>query len=156
MADLAMAASTICARLSTGDIKSATVAEIKTLLGASAEVDTGTFSRDLSLATGNIGYTGVGFQPIGLIFMYAKSGANFESGVGFSDGTNDYSTMYYGGSGAINANAIYWNDTFGGLLVYTGDVNSLDSDGFTIAWTKLTGSPTGTLDCRYIAIGDWA
>ena len=40
---------------------------------------------------------------------------------------------------------------YGPANIYTVILNSLDADGFTIGWTK-TGTPTGTLTVRYLAI----
>ena len=156
MADLSMTASTIAARLASGDLKAASVSEIQTLLGTTIETFVGSFTRagDAATATG-VGYTGVGFQPIGLFVIMANNTSVVEGSVGFSDGSTDYCIEVGTGTVFALANIVSFNDAYAFTDLQRAVVASFDSDGFTLDWTK-TGSPGAqTLECRYIAIGDW-
>lgn len=114
----------------------------------------GYFTHDIS-ATGDQAITGVGFQPVSILFMGGIPD-NKANAMGFADGTNEHSLWdqsahaagSYGSSIADYA-----------LLLYTADytdayfnVKSMDSDGFTVTWGK-DGSPTGTARIMYLAIG---
>jgi len=100
------------------------------------------FTRDMTAASGNVAYTGVGFTPTAIIFIVCISGTHT-----FSIGVVDSSR----GGGAQSQ---YSPDTFGPASVpidasVSGGTNqyavvaSYDADGFTLTWTK-QNSPTGT------------
>lgn len=111
----------------------------------------GNFTRDTSTASGTQAVTGVGFQPRAVIFLANQSGTK-EMSVGVDDGTTKgcvYQQTTAGNFG-VNANAIVADES-SGVNNYIGSISSLDSDGFTISWTK-TGSPTGTLSVYYLAL----
>lgn len=131
------------------------VAQAISALGASSpNVAIGSFTRDISTASGNQAVTGVGFEPTHGIFLAAEGNTNKMS-IGFSDGTSNYAlndrhSVTADTWSVANADAI---SVFqGGGNAYAGDVNSWDSDGFTIAWTK-TGTTTGTITIFYFVIG---
>jgi hypothetical protein len=104
------------------------------------------FARDMTLATGNVSYTGVGFAPRGIVFFgIANNGA-----VGFTIGADDGTfvrcyTLIPGTTwGPVGSFSIFLENPT------TADkqqakVNSFDADGFTLGWQK-AGSPTGTAD----------
>lgn len=112
----------------------------------------GSFTRDLTLASGTQAVTGVGFKPKALIFFANKSVTSGASW-GVSDGTTDGAIYDNFGSSVdtydVVASALLYLQT--GAIFYTGDVQSLDSDGFTIDWTK-TGATVGTFTIKYLAI----
>ena len=111
------------------------------------------FTRDTSLASGTQAVTGVGFQPKAVVFFSCQDNLAGRASWGVDDGTNSHSirdsstianNQYNQENGAIV-------DQQSGSQQYKGVINSLDSDGFTIGWTK-TGSSTGTLRVIYLAI----
>lgn len=112
----------------------------------------GSFTRDVSL-TADQAVTGVGFKPKLVIFVGSVNASN-KSCIGASNVTangcmftpaagvaGNYSTATTACIAAVTDSS---NNNLGVLL-------SLDSDGFTIDWTK-TGTPTGTLTCFWIAL----
>lgn len=104
-------------------------------------------TRDLTAATGDVSYTGVGFTPTALI-GFAKNGASASWGAVDSAKTGDgvnykTGTGYYGHStDGYGANLLFVIDMGSGNF-QTATVKTYDADGFTLTWTK-TGSPTGT------------
>jgi hypothetical protein len=113
----------------------------------------GTFTRDMSLASGNQAITGVGFKPAAVIFFAGVNGA-----MGDSKGIDDATTSGYaaddyadlaGGQAAGTGLSIVIAPAAG--KVYGGKIASMDADGFTIAWIR-TSTPTGTINVIYLAI----
>lgn len=98
------------------------------------------FTREFDASSGNQAVTGVGFSPRGIMLLgYGPIGA---LGLGLGDSAGGASTVNIYASGSITANAaqiIRIFDSSGGNA-QTATLNSLDSDGFTLAWTK-AGSP---------------
>lgn len=110
----------------------------------------GSFTRDISLASGTQAVTGVGFSPKALFFIANVDSLSTKPSVGVDDATtaggwgirSTFSAVDY------SANSIIFRTATSDD--YLGKLSSLDSDGFTITWTK-TGSPTGTATIVYIA-----
>jgi len=127
----------------------------KTIASHLAYTDTrikiGTFTIDVTTATGTQAITGVGFVPKTVQFMYTIDQTT-ETGLGYDDGTLHYSMAHYGVTNwTISASgSIYPQQIDGGANNYLGYIQSMDADGFTISWTK-GGSPTGTLTIYYTA-----
>lgn len=104
-----------------------------------------TFSRDLTLATAAIGYTGFGGRPRAVEFK-ATSGAASCASWGSDDGATAL-VMYDNGSSTPDAYLV----TGGASILLqtsagnyqTALVQSFDADGLTLLWTK-GGTPTGT------------
>lgn len=117
----------------------------------------GSFTRVMTVASGNVAYTGVGFKPRALIvFANVVNGALSNNSEGFSDGTTNlmvlnYSTTGANASFARTANLIYSFDDVGTANVQSATVASFDADGFTLAWTK-QNSPTSTITANYMAL----
>lgn len=118
--------------------------------GASFKV--GSFTRDISTASGSQAVTGFGFKPKSIIFL-ANVNATVQASWGVSDASTHLAVHANDGGVAgqfsTTANGVYILATAGNA--YGGTVTSFDSDGFTMAWTK-TGSPTGTATIIYLAI----
>lgn len=110
----------------------------------------GTFTRDLSLASGTQAVTGVGFTPQSARFIFAVN-TDVRHGMGFSVGTAHRCITVTTGpvAGVTASNSIYVTDASGSNYV-VGYVSSWDASGFTITWTKV-GSPTGTLTIYFEA-----
>lgn len=189
--DLAFGASTIFARLASGNLKACTPTEItallnamtgdsgsggvKGLVGAPAAGDAaagkfwkadgtwaspalktkvGTFTYDLTTASGNTVVTGVGFQPKAILALAVVGATSKASFFGMSDGTSQGCIMDENpvASGTYDQNnSLIW--ILSGAGAYQiGSCTTFGSDGFTINWTK-TGSPTGTARIYYLCLG---
>ncbi len=101
-------------------------------------------TRDLSASSGDVSYTGVGFQPTSLMVI-----ANCHDTFTFSNGIADSSKTCRLIS-ASSANVVRSYADMLVLLYVTNESNlqycnvkTYDADGFTLTWTK-AGSPTGT------------
>lgn len=107
--------------------------------GASSGVKMLTFTRDLSSASGNVDYTGAGFQPS--VALVIVGYADYWS-VGISDGTHQAMIFNYD-----TANPRFDNNYSIGVYPATtaaqAGVISMLSDGIRIGWTKF-GSLSGT------------
>lgn len=113
----------------------------------------GTFTRDISTASGNQAVTGVGFTPRYVAFIQAEDGDAMFS-VGFDDGINAMCIADEHKDSADNwtpdlTDSLRAIDS--GTARAEGNITTLDADGFTIAWVK-TGSPTGTINVIYLAM----
>lgn len=133
------------------------VAQAIAALGASAQFYAFDFSIDTSTATGTQAVTGFGFQPDLVLNMVGMESTTTRLSVdGYDDGTNRHCVFNNHGVStdtwsqqALNTASIYSAQATG--ISYAGKVNSMDSDGITIGWTK-TGAKTATLYVRGIAL----
>ena len=115
----------------------------------------GSFTRDMSLASGSQAVTGVGFKPRAVLFL---AGQASPGGAGMSIGFDNGSTKAVAFDQDQISDDTYQLSTGSSIFeiltasnYYQGNISSLDADGFTISWTK-TGSPTGTLTIPYLAM----
>lgn len=112
----------------------------------------GSFTRDISLATGTQAVTGVGFKPKVVIF-FAAFASDVVASSGFDDGSTRKAMWQNNPAGVdilnVSSDAILITKVAG--TSYAGAINSFDTDGFTISWTK-TGLPTGTATINYLAL----
>mgnify|MGYP001605975322 CR=1 FL=1 len=148
-----MAQSTVKGRAAaagTGVPTDLSVAQLFTILGTRFKV--GSFTRDVSVASGTQAVTGVGFQPTAII-CFASISTTTAASWGMSDGpTNGCILDFF----QTTADTYAPNTVLIELLVtsanfYIGSISTFDSDGFTISWTK-TGTPTGTATIKYLAL----
>jgi hypothetical protein len=115
----------------------------------------GSFSRDLTLASGTQAITGVGFRPKCVVFFGAVDQGNRTSW-GIDDGTNAFVVSNNSGASAgtfreSTAGSQWYNVDSANYQV--GVIQSMDADGFTLNWTK-TGSPAaGTATIGFLALG---
>lgn len=105
------------------------------------KIKTTTF--DLSTASGDVSYTGIGFVPSVILCLVAdESGVNSFLSNGFAQNTTAYcNAQGYDGGGRWGVGLISLKIASGAYQ--DAIVKSLNADGFTLTWTK-TGSPTGT------------
>lgn len=101
-----------------------------------------TETRVLTAATGDVAYTGYGFQPDYLIIF-----GKITSGM-LSWGTLGVSAFEIGLRSNYTGSTFYYLDNILTFKTASGDqqyasVKSLDADGFTLTWTK-SGTPTQT------------
>jgi hypothetical protein len=104
--------------------------------GASSFIKTET--RDLTAASGDVSYTGYGFQPESIVINYAGSGDR--NSYGQSSPSKNY-VCIYDDSNASTAFVCCLRTGTGSMQ--TAILKSYDANGFTLTWTK-AGSPTGT------------
>lgn len=120
---------------------------------AHSGVKVGSFTRDVSLATGTQAITGVGFKPSAIVFLTSGQGAGNIASWGFDDRVVHEHVSVQG-----NQLDNYYQDTSNSIVYgvnisvdyYLGVIATLDNDGFTIQWTKV-GNPTGTAYVKYMA-----
>lgn len=123
------------------------------ILYANTRYKVGSFTRDISTASGNQAITGVGFQPKSIIFSSGDSSLVSNASVdGFDDGTTagclwwDFNTA----DNTWTPDTTYSIHFYRSAAGQVGKIGSFDSDGFTVAWTKVGGA-TGSVTVRYIA-----
>ncbi len=159
-AALTMGASTILARLASGNIKAASVAEMLTLLSVASGATVGlsgcyvgNFTRDLSLASGTQDVT-CGFTPKAVLLMATINGAAGVLSIGFADGTRNSCLLDF----SYNTAGAYYVLTGSSIAVYVAAVGgnqlattSFIADGFRVSWVKY-GSPSVTANLLYMAM----
>ena len=124
-----------------------------TASAGAVSVKVGTFTRDLTTASGTQAVTGVGFTPKAIIFLTASSAVDVGYGSwGVTDGGVVSGIEWRGG---VTADTFAASNIISVILTATDyqyvSAISLDADGFTVTWVK-AGSPTGTAAIRYLAI----
>lgn len=101
-------------------------------------------TRDLTAASGDVSYTGVGFTPTSIICMGNIDGSANTISIGAADSAKSASSLEKDSNGYFYKNDILGRFSTGvGSAFQNAAVKSFDADGFTITWTKV-GSPTGT------------
>lgn len=124
-------------------------------VSASISQKVGSFTRNSAAATGTQAITGVGFQPSTVIFLAQENSATGQFSMGFDNGTAshvvfDHYTVAANTWANSSGHCIWTRESISSYA--QGTLNSMDSDGFTVGWTK-TGSPSGTINVFYLAIG---
>lgn len=138
------------------DSKVATQKATKTYVDASNKFFVYYGTRDMTAASGNVAYTGVGFRPKAIIAFTEKDNAtlNFLSW-GFAtaslQGVANSVVATAGTTQQIGSiMAIYESST----QAQNANLVSFDEDGFTLGWTKSAASPSaGIAKFIYLAIG---
>ncbi len=117
----------------------------------------GTFTRDLTLASGSQVITGVGFQPKLVLFFAGEASAasTAATSLGADDGVTHFSLTSRGaiaaGTWGVTA-ACSINQITGGASWQQAFITAMSSDGFMLGWVK-TGSPAITATIGYVAFG---
>lgn len=99
-------------------------------------------TRDMTGATGDVAYTGVGFQPRQVVFFGSVSNETAGSW-GVDDGTTKNCSYQEDAGKMLSSITSSIVMRLGSNLNQHAFSASLDSDGFTLTWVK-DGSPTGT------------
>ena len=114
-----------------------------------AGIKIGSFTRDLTAASGDASITGVGFKPSNVIFISGWNNNSFA--VGFDNGTSAFHGVTVAGScfhGTVGSIRFV---TSGGADATDGKIKSLDSDGFTVTYTLSNSQSGQTGTIYYIA-----
>lgn len=113
----------------------------------------GQLSKNISEASVNTAYTGVGFTPKAVFFLSAIYGA-YSVGMGVAGAENKGASF-----SGVTAAPVGSSDACINLVEVGGSgdysyatIASLDADGFTLAWVR-SGTPVGTRTVSYLAIG---
>lgn len=117
--------------------------------GGATQMAQASFTRDISLASGTQGITGVGFIPA-FVYIVGVIGATDTASWGVEGPVGTQSCLLRRNSGTYDSSGTHSILFFPSVGSYFGDITSFDADGFTITWTK-TGSPTGTAALFYLA-----
>lgn len=107
-------------------------------------------TRDMTAASGDVSYTGVGFAPKCLIVFAFIDGSSLTSH-GTSSGLSNYGSYKTGDGTVQNTVNRLIQAMLDGANYQYATIKSLDADGFTLSWVK-GGAPTGTLIVDIIAI----
>lgn len=147
--ELGHATDTTFSRVSAGV---AAIEGLNILTGTASQVIE--ITRDMTLASGNVAYTGVGFTPKGLVAIGFVDG-NSATSFGMSTGTTEYEATKFGGAATVQNAAntlVYVAKDAAGSDNQSATVVSLDADGFTLAWVKGGGATAGTIRAIILAL----
>ena len=120
------------------------------IIGARTKVITAT--RDLTTATGDVAYTGVGFKPSSIIAI-ASVNDSYTQSFGMADASLGKGYLYLpisaSGKGEVGTGNFLVAMVTYASAYQVAIVKSYDTDGFTLTWTK-NGSPTGTFTMIFL------
>ena len=148
-------------------------------LSTGATVKVGFFEWDTTNSAGNQTISNIGFQPSAIIFEAIITNSRFYAhGFWGANYDNDNVTTYQTTAGGSTTNStstrvahhrrdaldgdgtprrnprndriIFGWPTSSSSTWIQGDLGSVNSDGFVMAWTK-SGSPTGVITCNFLA-----
>ena len=110
-------------------------------------------TRDMTIATGSVSYTGVGFRPTCLQAFGANTALSTNDAPnGYCDSALNQASLRAGsatpGQWVYLASVLINLGTDGALQTFA--VTSFDADGFTGTWTR-TGAPGGTQSIAFLA-----
>ena len=118
----------------------------------SAMTAVGVFTYATATATGTQAITGLGFKPVSIHVFANQANVPGRFSIGFALGTTEFSMR---DSHEGTADAFYPTNSF--IIAMGGStnrshavINSMDTDGFTLGWTK-NGSPSGDGTIQYLA-----
>jgi hypothetical protein len=149
--------STIKCRTTAGDgvpedCTPAQAAAIVGSVGGTLKSNTIQFTRDLTSASGDVSYTGMGFLPTMCIFSGAVGGSltQYLTIVSVSDSAKNSIAVNLQASQIVapgnGTNVLVFGDATGANF-NNAIVKTYDADGLTLTWTKIA-TPTGTATIR--------
>lgn len=99
-------------------------------------------TRLMTVASGDVAYTGYGFQPSALLILAENTSSG--GSIGSVAPSLDEVTLYDVGDHSVQSNYSFLIALYESAVNYqTATLKSFDSDGFTLTWTK-GGTPGGT------------
>jgi len=112
-------------------------------------------TRDMTAASGDVAYTGYGFQPSSLIVLAGLATGATGASIGFGDvNLSEMSITYVGVAAAFTtdtAKLINLEESTGSKEQYAV-LKTLDADGFTLTWTKVGTTTAGTATLIVLAL----
>jgi len=143
------------AKIASGTIVNFDIAESSIypskMFGSLVTTHIGSFTRAMDAASDDIPVTGLGFQPSKVIFMGSK-GSTFAASWGFDDASTAkvlYETETVSVFANANTKSLFLVEASGKRQ--EGYVKSMDSDGFTIAWTRVGATASATATIAFMA-----
>lgn len=124
----------------------------------------GTFTRDMTAASGTQVISGVGFKPAALLILGGIVGGNMAGSAGFTGPAPATGLVSVGASleTALTGTNLVVMRTDHIAFIRTTNTDSqfaklseFFDDGFKLAWTKFN-APTGTATLAYLAFPDWS
>lgn len=106
-------------------------------------------TKDMAAATADVAYTGVGFKPAAVVAIAAINGT-VQYAIGMFDASSTSAQIDNSQASAnvsVDTSFLTLWAAAGGAQ--TGTLKSIDSDGFTMTWTKYL-SPTGTVTLKFL------
>jgi hypothetical protein len=126
----------------------------QSIYALSPRINVGSFTRDMTAATGSQAITGCGMTPKAVFFFGCVASSVGTMSIGVYDGTTNACIL-----DNHNLVADTWAPSTPAIFLRQGSSNdqyasvaSLDSDGFTLSWTK-SGTPVGEATIKYLALG---
>jgi len=113
-----------------------------------------TETRDLGDASGDVAYTGYGFQPKALIILTMRTSAiGPQCSIGVADiPLVPLALVKYDTTAIAIAQAFISSMYVGAAPIQQAIVKSYDADGFTLTWTK-SGAEVGGVYLLVLALG---
>ena len=106
-----------------------------------------TFTRDMTAASGSVGYTGAGFVPTSVIILGTITNALNLFSLSLTDSALNMGVLFANNSATIpmgTAAIAVALSADGSVTSQQGSIASYDSNGFTITWTKNGVPSAGT------------
>jgi hypothetical protein len=115
-----------------------------------SKIKIGTITRNQTLDSGDVAYTGVGFKPREVDFLSSNGASGIVGAIGWDDGTTHCSMNVLSGQTVVLCDRSI-NASDGATWAQYGYIKSMDADGFTITWVKFGSPPAGTITSAYKA-----
>ncbi len=107
-------------------------------------------TRDMTAASGVVGYTGVGFQPTCIIVIACIDGS-YEFSIGIVDSAGDDRSIHAPTNATWQEQTEFLYFDRGGGDEHYAVFTSFDTDGFTLTWTKVN-NPGGNAQLRFLCL----
>ena len=128
--------------------------------GAGVQADVVYNTRDITAASGDVSYTGVGFTPVAIVF-WAWINGQPHWGIGMAAGASAQDGVTGSKDGTEGTISGFQDTTSACFIVETGGsgagqqakLKTFDADGFTLTWTKVASPGAETIDFMSLCIG---
>lgn len=113
-----------------------------------------TITRVKDAASGNVAYTGVGFKPSALVAFTQEQGGAYAGSIGLGIVGSQKAMIRSEEGGSFGMIGFGFIDATndGHVNNQTATVASLDSDGFTLAWTKSGAGSNADIDVLVLCL----
>lgn len=120
-------------------------------IGLDSGVKIITSTRALDGATGSVAYTGVGFKPRAVMCLANVNATRFMSFGFFTAATSSSigDLQSVAGGYFSSTNVVVMDETTGSKS-QSATLSSMDTDGFTLSWTRTGATAAGTIDLKFL------